>query len=617
MAGAVETIAGYGSHQRMLVKYLMQAPQGSLIVEMGCGHYSTPIIHEIAKARGLRFKVFFSDDGWQAHMRRHLPEVEFIKVNGWQKWRMEEPAFLVMLDNEELCVNRFLHIDRLMPMARHILIHDADTYDKRGIPLRPRYSGEYYDLHVPHTMVIDCQMPQGGGVPVPAPLAVDVDETRQNAPQTAGAASFRVAVVCAYVPGGDYDLHYLEYIQRLADGVRRHAPEGTPFFCVTYMDLSSVVGVTPIQPRNDFKGWHIKAEVFNPELWDGFDRVLYVDLDTVLCGPLAGILSNPAEFGMLRDFYRPKNRETGVVWFTPTKSGSLYRRFVQQNPSKQNPDARIVDIWMKQNGINPVILQDLYPIGSYKVDIVNGRNSAENFSIVCFHGLPRPHHVGWSLDPASAQAAKANRGSKIQPVEPIWKGEPVWIIGGGPSVAALDLSLLNGKHVIGVNDAFKFPCTDICYFGDQAWCGVHKEELIQWGKDIYTTSCAQVPFVRHLNVEPFGISKSPDSLAWNLNSGYAAINLACHLGASRINLVGFDMSFGKNGESNYHPNIRTVRQNTYQCFLRSSARLVKGLAQHFPAVRVVNCNPDSCLDAFEKMPFIQAVNEDSTPVTSA
>ena len=51
--------------------------------------------------------------------------------------------------------------------------------------------------------------------------------------------------------------------------------------------------------------------------------------------------------------------------------------------------------------------------------------------------------------------------------------------------------------------------------------------------------------------QPFGIQRSPDRLAWNLNSGACAINLAVHFGVRRIILLGFDMH-SVDGQPNWH-----------------------------------------------------------------
>lgn len=589
MAGNIELMHGYSTHQQMLVKYLMMAPEGSTVLELGTGLYSTPIIHEIAKARGLVFKVYYSDEAWMLAVKAKLPDVSFHKVPNWPSWQLTEPAFLVMLDSEELCINRYKQIDKMLPMAQYILCHDADTYIKRGVPLQPKYKGEYYDKHVPHTMVIDCVASRGvQGVAVPQlPATAHVCTT--EAPVEVQAIG-KVAVVCAFVPGGDYDSHYREYVQRLSDGLNL-TPNRPDFFCVTYMNLEGVTGVKTIQPVNNFKGWHIKAEVFNPELWVGYDRVLYVDLDTVIRGDLTDLLANPAHFGMLRDFNKPNIMETGVVWFDPTLTGGLYNSFVGLNPQVRKKDADIVNAWLKTQGIAKSVcpLQDHYRIGSYKLHLMKAGKSPELFDIVCFHGQPRPHQVNWSLEQpeSTVKTPEGKLVRKAQPVVPVWKDQDVFIIGGGPSVNDLDLSVLNDRNVIGVNDAFMLPCAKVCYFGDTAWEGHHREALANWGKPIYTTSGVFNLLYQHLDVIPSGLSKEPTVLGWNKNSGFAAINLACHLGAKRIYLVGFDMAF-RDGQSNYHPNIRKVNSDTYKVFLRSQQKVADGLKEQFPWVQVFN-----------------------------
>lgn len=49
----------------------------------------------------------------------------------------------------------------------------------------------------------------------------------------------------------------------------------------------------------------------------------------------------------------------------------------------------------------------------------------------------------------------------------IWRGQTVFIIGGGPSINDTPLHLLHGRRVIGVNNAYLLgPWVDVCWFGD-------------------------------------------------------------------------------------------------------------------------------------------------------
>lgn len=132
------------------------------------------------------------------------------------------------------------------------------------------------------------------------------------------------------------------------------------------------------------------------------------------------------------------------------------------------------------------------------------------------------------------------------PTPQLCKDRPCFIIGGGFSILHTDLSpVLRGKHfTIGINDAFLLGDLNICWFGDKRWHEWNEEKLKQF-KGI-VASC-HVNFETHDDVRYLkrGKSKGIDDregfVSWNLCSGSSAINLAYHLGARLIILIGFDM----------------------------------------------------------------------------
>ncbi len=67
------------------------------------------------------------------------------------------------------------------------------------------------------------------------------------------------------------------------------------------------------------------------------------------------------------------------------------------------------------------------------------------------------------------------------------------------------------------------------------------------------------------------------------NSGYMALNVALHKGAKEIHLVGFDMDDGSEKYAQWIPRFRTTRQQLDAA-----------------GVKVINENPRSAVDAFEK-----------------
>jgi len=49
----------------------------------------------------------------------------------------------------------------------------------------------------------------------------------------------------------------------------------------------------------------------------------------------------------------------------------------------------------------------------------------------------------------------------------IWNNGTVFILGGGPSLLDNNFDLIENKHVIGINNAYRLgDWVDICWFGD-------------------------------------------------------------------------------------------------------------------------------------------------------
>jgi hypothetical protein len=101
-----------------------------------------------------------------------------------------------------------------------------------------------------------------------------------------------------------------------------------------------------------------------------------------------------------------------------------------------------------------------------------------------------------------------------------------------------------------------------------------------------------------------GISTDPILLGWNNNSGAAAINLAVHTGVKKIILLGFDMKLDPQQNQHWHKLYVSPINQTKSIF---SKHLIG-----FPAIKkdldklgvvVLNCNPDSAIDCFQKVNF--------------
>lgn len=96
------------------------------VLELGCGHFSTPIIRAVTKANGTKSVVASSSEEWSDKFRDQCDE--FIGVADWRKWTTERAYALCLLDNEQRNWERYQHLPALLAKCRCVVVHDADRY---------------------------------------------------------------------------------------------------------------------------------------------------------------------------------------------------------------------------------------------------------------------------------------------------------------------------------------------------------------------------------------------------------------------------------------------------------------------------------------------------------
>ena len=204
-----------------------------------------------------------------------------------------------------------------------------------------------------------------------------------------------LTVACVYKPSSEFTP---DYVYRLRDGVELYCPRPYTFVVLTDEKLP---GCETVSLSRDLPGWWNKLDLFRPGLFSG--RVAYFDLDTMIVGDLTKLLSAKHEFSVLRDFYGKHRIGSGaMVWDADKDWSHLYSRFRKERIPEYS---KSMDKWGDQGwiadhlGIEPDRLQDKCPgqIVSYKVDVQKQRQVPDDAAVVCFHGKPRPHHIGWVL----------------------------------------------------------------------------------------------------------------------------------------------------------------------------------------------------------------------------
>ncbi|MEK9752496.1 MAG: hypothetical protein VW338_04695 [Rhodospirillaceae bacterium] len=130
-------------------------------------------------------------------------------------------------------------------------------------------------------------------------------------------------------------------------------------------------------------------------------------------------------------------------------------------------------------------------------------------------------------------------------VPPEWRGEAAFVIVGGPSALTEPIERLEGRHVIAVNSSYeRAPWAPVVYFSDARWYNWHAARLKQLPARLVTTSAAVHGERLHRLARvspPPGLQTSPRALAVRHTSTTGAINLAWHLGADPIVVVGLDL----------------------------------------------------------------------------
>jgi len=146
----------------------------------------------------------------------------------------------------------------------------------------------------------------------------------------------------------------------------------------------------------------------------------------------------------------------------------------------------------------------------------------------------------------------------------LWDGQPVYVVGGGPSLKNFKWDRLEKQHVIATNCAYQtcpWPET-ILFARDRRW-------MVEFSKrsDYRQHKGTKV----YHRVEPgsftgvhYHLGESTEwgwhlweGLVWCRNTGLAGLHLADVLGGNPIYLLGFDMK-GENGQTvNWHRQYRS------------------------------------------------------------
>jgi len=205
-------------------------------------------------------------------------------------------------------------------------------------------------------------------------------------------------------------------------------------------------------------------------------------------------------------------------------------------------------------------------------------------------------------------------GIKIK--DNIWKGHRAFIIGGGPSLKGFDWKLLRNEKTIGINKAIIAFEPDVLFSMDKLFWSVVYPNLgiIPRCTKIYLdgniipkcspkiTKLGIIKYLRYKESPKFSKSLK-DGLSSEVDSGYAALNLALLLGADPIYLLGYDMKLNKNSEQiwwhdGYKKYFLKNAIENYKKRIFAYEKYAKPIIDDYFKVKVINLNINSNIKCF-------------------
>lgn len=171
-------------------------------------------------------------------------------------------------------------------------------------------------------------------------------------------------------------------------------------------------------------------------------------------------------------------------------------------------------------------------------------------------------------------------------------------VASGPSLTSRDCQTLYQRNIpiIAVNNSWRAaPFSRVIYAADCCWWETYSHDITspaeRWCGDAFTA-------------RRFGIHCFPSALPGSFNSGLRAIELAIHLGASTVLLVGYDCSVRDgvhwHGRHTHLANPDVLSVNRWQ---GEFERLKQGAH----GIEIINCSRSTRLRCFPKMKLETAI----------
>jgi hypothetical protein len=163
----------------------------------------------------------------------------------------------------------------------------------------------------------------------------------------------------------------------------------------------SDIETIPLKRAN--KNWWVKLELFSLT-----GPTVYFDLDTIIVSDITDICTYPHRFTGLTNFKHKGKTNAFASGFMAWNGDFSYLDRDIDAATDREYRGDLTGDWQRHGDqgwvndhleIKPELTGDLFPgrFVSYKWDVRRKGRVPDSASVVCFHGVPRPHEIGWSL----------------------------------------------------------------------------------------------------------------------------------------------------------------------------------------------------------------------------
>lgn len=184
-----------------------------------------------------------------------------------------------------------------------------------------------------------------------------------------------MSLTVACVNWNNYQGRGAEYVERMESAIKKCITRDYTFRVFTEKDTPAGI-----------EGWWTKLWLFSDEAFPRGERVIFIDLDMMPIGSLDFLADYRGSFAALRDWYNAKKLGSALMLW---EAGTLTDIWDKWNEAGRPLVVGGDQTWIWMMHPCAVRLQDEFP-GKFVSMKVRP-------SMVCFHGHPRPHEIGWRL----------------------------------------------------------------------------------------------------------------------------------------------------------------------------------------------------------------------------